>query len=443
VSCESSDFVKIEIPFTAITKSFAKLRSITREENRKKLGKIFNYWYGEDNTDGSTFNYVQDENGDIHGSLIDIARGFVFQFHSKDGIPSVTITKSDAFPPEIHVDERNLDNQRRKIRSKRQNKSKKSNRISKKLKKSKSPKKLKKSKKSKHLKKLMHSKKSKSTLKIDNIYSTENKEIMQEEEVPVVENVYDDKGGNLDVMVVWTKDAECEHAGIGAGCTPTAETTASMHALINLAIEESNTAFKLSGVDTELLLAYSYRHPTYSIAKNGFSNSLVKMKKGQVSGVHENREKYGADIVVLLADEPNRRYCGIGYVGPLKDSMYSVTSFFCATGYFSFSHEIGHNLGLLHDRGTADACDANHHRFGYRDPNAQFRSILAYGCRRGQCDENPADGSCTRVQRFSNVNSLYNGAKIGTKKDNNAKAINDVRGEVAGYFAHVPVTVTT
>eukprot|EP00571_Detonula_confervacea_P008178 CAMPEP_0172319516 /NCGR_PEP_ID=MMETSP1058-20130122/37866_1 /TAXON_ID=83371 /ORGANISM="Detonula confervacea, Strain CCMP 353" /LENGTH=57 /DNA_ID=CAMNT_0013034575 /DNA_START=73 /DNA_END=243 /DNA_ORIENTATION=- len=34
-------------------------------------------------------------------------------------------------------------------------------------------------------------------------------------------------------------------------------------------------------------------------------------------------------------------------------------------------------------------------------------------CQR-QCDNNPGNGTCTRVQRFSNPNFLYNDKPIGT-----------------------------
>merc|ERR1719491_1072848 len=120
--------------------------------------------------------------------------------------------------------------------------------------------------------------------------------------------------------------------------------------------------------------------------------------------VHEKREVYGADLVALLIDDP--QYCGLAWMGPTKDRMFSVTSWSCATGYYSFGHEIAHNLGCEHDRGTSGACSNTTSNYGYRDPQARFRSILGYNCRSGQCDEN-AGGSCPRVQMFSNPLETY------------------------------------
>jgi len=150
--------------------------------------------------------------------------------------------------------------------------------------------------------------------------------------------------------------------------------------------------------------------------------------------VHENREQYGADIVALIIDDP--QYCGLAWLGPSKNLMYSVTAWDCATGYYSFGHEIGHNLGLNHDRGTKNACNSGGYNYGYRATNAAFRSILAYRCESGQCDNNPG-GGCTRIIRFSNPSPEgYNNEPVGNDSNDNARKINDVRVTVAGYYPH-------
>jgi len=118
------------------------------------------------------------------------------------------------------------------------------------------------------------------------------------------------------------------------------------------------------------------------------------------------------------------------------DGMYSVTSWSCATGYYSFGHEIGHNLGLNHDRGTKNTCGGSGYNYGYRDPEGSFRTTLAYDCRTDQCDNNAASG-CTRIKRYSTPDRTYNGKVLGTADANNVRAINDVRVAVAGYKTHV------
>jgi Metallo-peptidase family M12B Reprolysin-like len=119
--------------------------------------------------------------------------------------------------------------------------------------------------------------------------------------------------------------------------------------------------------------------------------------------------------------------------------MFGVTQFSCATGYYSFGHEIGHNFGMQHDRGTENTCGETTFNYGYRNPNAEFRTILSYDCATNQCDNMPTAG-CPRIQRFSNSNPAYtfdvNNVKkiIGDATRDNAKQFNNNRALVASFF---------
>jgi Metallo-peptidase family M12B Reprolysin-like len=120
-------------------------------------------------------------------------------------------------------------------------------------------------------------------------------------------------------------------------------------------------------------------------------------------------------------------------VSSLRANAFSVISYKCATGYYSYGHEIGHNFGMRHDRGAEGACTTSGYNFGYRSPSATFRSILAYPCKVGQCDNMPKNG-CPRVQRFSNNQYLYNGLAIGDANNNNVQQFNTLRAMVASHF---------
>jgi hypothetical protein len=121
---------------------------------------------------------------------------------------------------------------------------------------------------------------------------------------------------------------------------------------------------------------------------------------------------------------------------PSISYMFSVTQFSCATGYYSFGHEIGHNFGMFHDQGTEKSCsDIGTFNYGYRHPEAEYRTMLSYDCRMGECDLMPKDG-CSRIQRFSNSDSkyTYNGKPIGNANTDNAKQLNQFRSRVAAFF---------
>jgi len=427
-SCERSNVVSIAIPHQGKTRSFNMKKNAPRVDGsttggsnnknnknnkRRNGGKSYGYWYGEDDEDGSSFNYVQDEEGNISGSMVDLTNDTVMQFQIEDGESTVIITETSKFPDELHPPNEDGDEKKRKYQGSAAD----------------------------HMDDRLLSVTSSSsneTAVIDfssSAFDT-NQQISSTSNLRTnSRSLYDDNGANLDIIVVWTKDAECRNSGKAVGCTVSASTHRAMQNRVNLAVSETNTAYALSGVSTRLLLVHSYRHATYSERTYGFGGSLSRLRSGAISGVHDARKAYGADIVALLINDS--QYCGLGYLGPRVDLMFSVTAWNCATGYFSFGHEVGHNLGLNHDRGTKNACNGVNYNYGYRDPSARFRSILAYACRSGQCDNNPANGRCTRVQRFSNPTYSYGGAPIGTATENNARKINDERFKVAKYYTHI------
>ena len=120
----------------------------------------------------------------------------------------------------------------------------------------------------------------------------------------------------------------------------------------------------------------------------------------------------------------------------MKTHMFGVTKYSCATGFYAFGHEIGHNFNMQHDRGTVGSCsELNTFNYGYRHPKAEYMTILSYGCKVGQCDNMPKNG-CPRIQRFSNSNPAYtyNGKPIGDARSDNARQFNSQRALVASFY---------
>ena len=90
------------------------------------------------------------------------------------------------------------------------------------------------------------------------------------------DQVIDDLGGTLDIMVVWTKQAECRKSFLPKDCTTFNSTTENnMRGLIDLAIAETNTAYTESGINTQLRLVHAYQEPNYVEASTDkFSSAL-------------------------------------------------------------------------------------------------------------------------------------------------------------------------
>lgn len=265
-----------------------------------------------------------------------------------------------------------------------------------------------------------------------------------EEDVRVAEGVEADaleevetssKAAVLTVMIAWTVKAECANAGKSAGCRVDSSTKSKMQALIKLAMEETNSGYAMSGIQTRLQLVKSLRTGYKEVAGDAFSsalNSITGTNDGVLDWIHKERAAAKADVVALIIDDS--QYCGLAWLGPSKSRMFSVTSWSCATGYYSFGHEIGHNLGCNHDRGTKRACGSSQSNYGFREPSGAWRTVLAYGCRTDQCDRNGGRG-CRRMPFYSNPYKTYQGRATGVKgQSNNAAQIDKVAPTVAGYF---------
>lgn len=121
----------------------------------------------------------------------------------------------------------------------------------------------------------------------------------------------DDNGRIIDIMVVWTKQAECRWSGLRPPlCATTQTTEENMRSLISLAVEETNVAFQLSGVDAELRLVHAYRDPIYveSLIEpfDAALTDIMDPNDGILDDVHLYREKVRLDPFVQLVAHQTR-----------------------------------------------------------------------------------------------------------------------------------------
>jgi len=117
-------------------------------------------WYGED-PDGSTFNYIRTADEKIYGSVVDLTENTVWQFSlDADGESVTTMTASQDFTPEADPVQEAEPDSNGDIR--------------------------------------------KRILEAANLRGNQQQD----------RELQDDLGGTLDVMVVWTKKAECKNSGV-------------------------------------------------------------------------------------------------------------------------------------------------------------------------------------------------------------------------------------
>ena len=162
------------------------------------------------------------------------------------------------------------------------------------------------------------------------------------------DHVHRDLQGNIviDLLVFYTAHAKCRNANLARGCMQTATTQSSILSCINLAVTKTNDAYSLSGVNVALRLVHVAYDSYVEATTDAFGIALGDLQSnnndGKLDQAHTLRTTYGADVVALIIDDS--QYCGIGYLGHFTNYMFSVMAWNCATGYYSFGHEIGDNF---------------------------------------------------------------------------------------------------
>jgi peptidyl-Asp metalloendopeptidase len=229
-----------------------------------------------------------------------------------------------------------------------------------------------------------------------------------------------DSGARFDVLVVYTPAARTAAGG-----------TAAIKNLISLGVSETNTAYGNSGIIPRLRLVYSGEISyTEAASLQTDLSRLQSTSDGYMDTVHTLRNTYGADLVKLVVGAATDA-CGVAYLMSgsnntgFASSAFSVTARDCISPNYTFGHELGHNMGSNHAPSDPTGTGAFSYSFGYKDPQARFRTVMAYDC----------SPSCPRVLHFSNPNVFYNGWVTGTSTQNNATSINNVRTVVANFRA--------
>jgi hypothetical protein len=192
-----------------------------------------------------------------------------------------------------------------------------------------------------------------------------------------------DSGATIDVMVVYSNQTAVA-AGSGIG------------AQIQQAIDTANTVYANSGITTRLRLAH-YEQVNYN-ETGDYPTDLNWLTSNTT--VANLRNTYAADLVSMLVEET--QYCGYGWIGPSASYAFSVINRGCASGNYSFPHELGHNFGARHDTYVDATTTPYAYGHGWVDVNESWRDVMAYNNACAAVGKN-----CTRIPYFSNPGMTY------------------------------------
>jgi hypothetical protein len=236
---------------------------------------------------------------------------------------------------------------------------------------------------------------------------------------------------DIDVMILYTPGLSSR---LGSG----------LSARLDQLVALSNQAYRDSGVYINLRLVHK-EQVSYSDATTNSAalDALTKGSDPALAGVASLRNNKGADLVSLIRPfnySTSGGSCGVAWVGGYNRSAissyadygYSVISDgrdVNGSGYYcldlTFVHELGHNMGSMHDRANSGGgTGAYPYSYGY-GVSGTFGTVMSY--------INP------RIGKFSNpAITCANGIACGVSETaansaNNALSLNNTRAAVAGF----------
>ena len=200
-------------------------------------------------------------------------------------------------------------------------------------------------------------------------------------------------------------------------------------------INEANESFINSNINVHLELAYlgqsNYNESSYSW--DDILNHFSTQNDGHIDEVHALRDKYDADICVLMV---NKSVGICGEARTIKANANTAFSIIWPCYYncgwrFSAIHEIGHLIGCRHNRTMDNSSSPYVYGHGYINcnivsPAASWCTIMSY---ESSCSANP-----NRILYWSNPDIYYNGIATGTTTyENNARVWNERAGTVSEF----------
>lgn len=229
---------------------------------------------------------------------------------------------------------------------------------------------------------------------------------------------------NLRLLVAYTSSSATASVNAGFG---------SIQNLILLAVEETNQSYINSGIDHRVELAHIVS-VNYSESGNIQTDNdrFANQSDGHMDEIHFLRNLYTADVGVLMVGQGNG--CGVAKTIHSDNNPnlgFCVVKYDCATGNYTFAHEIGHLQGARHDPYVDPSSTPFAYGHGFVKVSGEWRTIMAYN---NECAANST--FCTRLQFWSNphVNSPVDGTAMGTTATHhNSRVLNETTDKMKNY----------
>ncbi|MDP5210347.1 M12 family metallo-peptidase [Microbulbifer sp. 2205BS26-8] len=228
--------------------------------------------------------------------------------------------------------------------------------------------------------------------------------------------------------VAEASDSDSEFTVIVAYTSNFANSAGDIAAYMDLLELETNMSYENSAVKTRVKIVHSYQ-TDYSDSGDFVTDiiSFSNTSNAHTRQLYNLRNQYNADIMMLLTGN-NYSACGRSRaVGATEQNALAAVRESCATGYYSFGHEIGHLFGARHIISQDPSMTPFPYGHGYCNVTpGTWRTVMAPNCPQG------TGGS--RIQYWSNPDISIQGQATGTRDiEFCAKVMNVRAAEVANF----------
>jgi hypothetical protein len=223
------------------------------------------------------------------------------------------------------------------------------------------------------------------------------------------------KDAEIALIVAYTKKAASHYTDI-------------VKDMIDVAIAQTNQSFRDSGAgNVRVKLAHAYE--TDYVENGSHFDHVYRFRNkgdGYMDEIHGLREKYAADVAVLIVDDPMG--CGLSIrVAAEAPDAFTAIHHECAATMYSLAHEIGHLIGARHDRALDDTAQPFPYGHGFVH-GKEWRTMMSY---QESCD------GCPRRPIWSSPDVKVGGAPAGDADTNNAKVIRENAARVAAFHTQL------
>ncbi len=259
-------------------------------------------------------------------------------------------------------------------------------------------------------------------------------------------------GNLIDLLVAYTPEAmEMEMFNPTTMQSESFATESELRAYVENAIAESNLCFLNSRVNAAIRLVHlvevqyqETQNPSLDL------NRSVDAGDGYLDELHSLRDQYGADLVTLLVSEGTESLAGVARQMNFPSLDFAEKAFNVVTidsigaPNYTLIHEIGHNMGCLHNRedamnrGIPDTDPSNSSvfkEFNYGKrwifEDQGYRTLMSY-------DTEETITYPNRIPFFSNPSVDYLGISTGNaNSEDNAQVLNRTTPYVANFRSSV------